>query len=170
MDLSKELEELSTAFKVKVPELEPMWAQCAAWMKVLTTDYETLRKENSTLRYALADSRNTIKDMQSRQKKDLEIGIEEVIRRNMLDLMPILDALDAGTKHDEGGEAFCMINDMLVNTLAARGLKRIDTSGDYDMLRHECVKRGEGMKITKEVRAGYTLNDKVLRPAQVEVG
>ncbi len=98
----------------------------------------------------------------------------------MLTILPVIDdlerALDAvpediqdhswvdGIKH---------IHRKLVSALEARGLKRIEAIGaDFDPNYHEsaALTQGEEDKVVDEIKPGYTLYGKVLRPCTVLVG
>lgn len=98
------------------------------------------------------------------------------------DLLPIMDhfslGLEAARKH-EGGRAFAegfeMILGQLRATLERHGVSEINPRGvRFDPNLHECVSHqphesvAEGMVISVE-RVGYTLHERLLRPASVVV-
>lgn len=61
----------------------------------------------------------------------------------------------------------------LVEGLESEGLTKIETvDKEFDPNLMEClgVEQGEENKVMEELRTGYLLNDKLLRPAQVKVG
>lgn len=116
-----------------------------------------------------------------REKADL---IKTAAERTITDILPILDdmerAMDNMDKaHDletlkKGVE---LVFDKLIKTLEKQGLKKIDTKDkDFDTDFHEAIamidaptKEQKG-KVVDCVQNGYTLNDKVIRPAKVAVG
>lgn len=98
-------------------------------------------------------------------------------------LLPVLDHLetvvDSGRQYlseqSESKEWFRGVElavKELKDVLAREGLDQIPTDGEFDPNLHEAVDTREGTDnmILEVVRKGYTLNRKVLRPAQVVVG
>jgi len=75
---------------------------------------------------------------------------------------------------NEWAKGFGAIRQNLRALLEEEGVKKMDTAGaDFNPELHEAVsmdETGESGKITKEVRAGYIIHDRVLRPARVVVG
>ena len=116
-----------------------------------------------------------------KEKADLiRNGGENVIK----EMLPVLDdferAWDNIEKTDDINtlkEGVSLIMKKFRDTLAAQGLKAIDTNGvDFDTDYHEAIslmavdddaKKG---KVIDCVSTGYTLNDKVIRFAKVVVG
>ncbi len=88
-------------------------------------------------------------------------------------LLPVLDACDSGVAHgDAGAEA---IRSQLVDVLGRSGLEIVDAIGKpFDPQVHEAVLREEGPggaeTVVEIMRAGYTWQGRVLRPAMVKVG
>ena len=99
-------------------------------------------------------------------------------------LLPILDDLDRAAENIEKSndletlkEGVALILDKLTKTLAAQGLKKMETIGQpFDTDFHEAVAlipaQEEAQKnvVIDCVQQGYQLNDKVLRHAKVVVG
>lgn len=116
-----------------------------------------------------------------REKSDL---IKTAAERTITDILPILDDMERAMAnmdkaHDleslkKGVE---LVFDKLVKALEKQGLKKIDTKDkDFDTDFHEAIamidaptKEQKG-KVVDCVQNGYTLNDKVIRPAKVAVG
>jgi molecular chaperone GrpE len=93
-------------------------------------------------------------------------------RELLLRLLPILDTLELANKHNGTEELKVSINQFL-DVLKAEGITKIDTHGRmFDPQIMEAVVTGEGEegKVMDEVRAGFLIYDKLLRPAQVRVG
>lgn len=94
----------------------------------------------------------------------------------MIDLLPIVDAITLAEKNDEQmPDGVRNILKMLMTTLANNGLAKYGKVGDtfndaiYDAV---SLTYGEGLTpgiITDIVRYGYTLNDAIIRHAQVVV-
>ena len=107
---------------------------------------------------ALADYQNLLK----RTVKEKEDFIKK--------LLPVLDNLEKAENvlKDKGIE---LIHKELLGVLTNEGLERIIIKKDeaFDPGRMECIAVEEGGKKLEEVRAGYTLNKKVIRVAQVKV-
>ena len=116
-----------------------------------------------------------------KEKTDLILnGGEKVLTA----LLPILDDLDRAAENIEKSndldtlkEGVALILDKLTKTLAAQGLKKMETIGQpFDTDFHEAVAlipaQEEAQKnvVIDCVQHGYQLNDKVLRHAKVVVG
>lgn len=152
-------------------------------------------KESGEQTAALTAERDKFKDLaararadflnyQSRTAKDLDRAEELSLRRYVSELLPVLDSFDL-TLHDATGEkvdlhrlkdAVEMIEQSLRQTLAVRGLERIEAKGKpFDPTLHEAVAKRpvvEGEKpntVAEELRPGYLWKGLILRPAQVLV-
>jgi molecular chaperone GrpE len=96
-------------------------------------------------------------------------------------LLPALDSLDHALANAEGEVAhgLRMVRADLDKALAAEGITPLPALGQpYDPLRHEAIGRttrpcqdGEapGLVVGQELRRGYALKGRVLRPAMVHV-
>lgn len=88
-------------------------------------------------------------------------------------LLPVLDSCDAAIAHD--ADAVKPISDSLLDALTRSGLERIDPDGEvFDPASHEAVMHEEGdggdePLVSEVLRAGYSWNGRVLRPAMVKV-
>jgi molecular chaperone GrpE len=96
--------------------------------------------------------------------------------RFVKELLPVLDdlerALEAGEEHaiEEGVR---LVHRSLATLLERHGVKQIDTSGAFDPHVHEALlsqpsDADEG-SVIDVVQKGYTLGDRVVRPARVVV-
>ena len=116
-----------------------------------------------------------------KEKTDLILnGGEKVLTA----LLPILDDLDRAAENIEKSndldtlkEGVALILDKLTKTLAAQGLKKMETIGQpFDTDFHEAVALIPAQEAAQKnvvidcVQQGYQLNDKVLRHAKVVVG
>ena len=142
-----EIEEL----KQRIEELENKYKRALA-------DYQNLEKR------AVGERRDFVRTA----NKDL-----------LLRLLPGLDALMLAAKHvsDQGLK---LSIEKFLEILKNEGVEKIETAGKvFDPASMECIetievdpsteKEQEG-KVVEELRAGYTLYDSILRPAQVRVG
>ncbi len=117
---------------------------------------------------ALADYQN----LQKRVGEEKQDWIRAANRELLLRLLPVLDTLILANQHVDNEGLKVSINQFL-DALKAEGVKRIETKGkDFDPHLMECVsiEDGEENKVLEEVRTGYMIYDKILRPAHVKVG
>ena len=97
-------------------------------------------------------------------------------------LLPVLDnmklGLQSAEQHPEAKDVtkgFEMVYKSLFNTLKEQGLEEINPQGEpFDPNYHECVAHEPSPEVSADhvmqvVRAGYTLNGRLLRPANVIV-
>ena len=100
--------------------------------------------------------------------------------RLVKELLPILDDLDralqAASEHEEAQleEGVRLVHRSLEQLLQREGVKEIDTSGRFDPHVHEAllaqpVEDVESGDVVDVVQKGYTLGDRVVRPARVIV-
>jgi molecular chaperone GrpE len=96
--------------------------------------------------------------------------------RFVKELLPVLDdlerALEAGEEHaiEEGVR---LVHRSLASLLERHGVKEIDTAGAFDPHVHEALlsqpSEAEEGSVIDVVQKGYTLGDRVMRPARVVV-
>lgn len=112
---------------------------------------------------------------------------QEIIRSaaaNVIEsLLPVLDnmklGLQAAENHPEAKDivvGFKMVDDQLKRSLQEQGLQEIfpDDGENFDPNLHECISHQatediEEGKVIQTIRAGYRLNDKLIRAANVIV-
>lgn len=119
--------------------------------------------------------KRTLADYQNLEKR-VTLEKEELIKSAnkglILRLLPALDVLMLAEKHTKDEGVSLSIKHFL-DILENEGVKKIETEGqDFDPRIMECVQTIEGQegKVTEELKPGYVLGEKVLRPAQVSVG
>ncbi len=105
-------------------------------------------------------------------KKEEARRVEEFVRYAneglILELIDILDGLELGLKH-EPTELFKKLSKDFETLLRKYGVERVKTEGEsFDPMKHEAVEAMEGNKI-EELRPGYTMYGKVIRPARVKL-
>ncbi len=119
-------------------------------------------------------------------KRRTEIERAELIRSASADLLfkllPVLDDFDLAVASIPAAVAETswwggtqLIAQKLRMTVEGQGLKPIDAVGqDFDPNLHDAIAYedapGQDGKITEELRKGYKLHDRVLRPSMVKVG
>ncbi len=136
-------------------------------------------EENSSLKTRLEDLENQLKralaDYQNLEKRvtlERHEWIKSANRNVLLRLLPVLDILILADKHVENQGIQLSIQQFL-DALKQEGVEKIQTENkEFDPYTMECVETVEGKagNVVEEVRAGYKLYDKILRPAQVKVG
>ena len=140
-----------------------------------------LEQERDAHLLALADLRNYRQRMTRDQAEQARYQAGQVLQA----LIPTLDhlemALKAAEEHGEGGTALAegvyLTYRQLVETLEQFGLRALPAQGAlFDPTRHEAVDREEVElggppegTVVAELRKGWLLHDRVLRPAQVRV-
>jgi molecular chaperone GrpE len=125
----------------------------------------------------LADFDNYRKRIE-RERQDLSEAVASDVLR---ELLPIVDDLERALKssawqaESAARRGVELIHRQLLDLLRKRGVEPIDVVGrDFDPLWHEAVAgdpldgRRDG-EITAEVRRGYRIGSRLLRPAQVKV-
>lgn len=116
---------------------------------------------------------------QKRVARDREQESRFLVERMLLDMLPALDTFDLALKQaPKGAEAFVKGMELaereIFRKLELHGLKRIGATGAFNPAVHEAIMQAETDKapageIVAEMRPGYMLYEKVLRPAQVSV-
>jgi molecular chaperone GrpE len=149
-------------------------AKLEASLKEKTEIEETYLNQ---LRYARADLENLQKHMQKR----IDEGVTREKERLILQLLPVAEELDLAleeARKDGNGnllEGTEMVTKKLWKVLNCEGLCPIEAVGKpFDPHIHEAVQEVETCDqpegtVIEEVRRGYLLNDKVLRPSMVRV-
>ena len=130
------------------------------------------------LKYLQADFENYRKRV-DREIRDIEdFSTSGLIKK----LLPVLDDLELATASAEKNEdskglveGVVMVQKNLMSILQSEGLKAIEAVGQpFDPELHEAVERVEGTEgkkdmVVGEIRKGYVLKEKVLRPSMVRV-
>ena len=125
-----------------------------------------------------AEFDNYRKRIERERQTTSEAAAADLIR----ELLPLVDDLERALKSEagtDGTEAYRrgveLIHRRLLETLRKRGVRPIDALGaDFDPHLHEAVAyepvpgRREG-EVIEEFSRGYTLGDRLLRPAMVKV-
>ena len=130
-------------------------------------DPKIIELENNYKR-VLADYQN-----QERRHKELETQlIARASSRIIEKLLLILDSLELAQSHlkDQGLQ---IVIDQTKKLLESEGLQEINTDSQiFDPFTMDCTEVVDGPKdqVVETVSKGYTLYEKVLRPAKVKVG
>lgn len=96
------------------------------------------------------------------------------------EFLPVLDSFERALAHassddlaSDFGQGVLLIERQLADLWQRQGLKEVDTSGTFDPNRHEAVSAEPSTappnSVLEVLRKGYTLGDKLIRPALVKV-
>ncbi len=168
-----------TAVEDAAPATEAPEAEAAA---PELTELEKAQQEATEMksRYlrSVADMENYRKRI-AREKQDI---IRSAAANVVESLLPVLDnmklGLQAADNHPEAKDVtigFKMVDDQLKRSLADQGLEELMPDGElFDPNFHECIAHqpSEDVKedyVIQTVRAGYRLNDRLIRAANVIV-
>jgi molecular chaperone GrpE len=124
----------------------------------------------------------TAADFDNYKKRAARERTEYVTHANerfVKELLPILDdlerALDAVGEHQEAAveEGVRLVHRSLASLLERNGVKEIDAEGKFDPHVHEALlsqpSEAEEGSVIDVVQKGYTLGDRVVRPARVVI-
>lgn len=132
-------------------------------------------EQNDQLKNLEDQIKRVLADYQNLEKRTEENRREWMLSANrnlVMKLLPVLDDLMLSQKHisDQGLDISIQ---KFLNILKEEGVELIQTQGqEFDPNTMECVSviAGEENQVLEEVRPGYIMNDRVIRPAQVIVG
>lgn len=129
--------------------------------------------------------KRSVAEFDNYRKRTARVQQESVTRaseRVMLRILPVLDSLDAALIMEsadgssDGGlrQGMSSTRELLLSTLSREGLEPIEALGAaFDPTLHDAAQMAEGsgtMVVTAELRRGYLLKGRVVRPALVAVG
>lgn len=176
-------------YKAKYLEAEAELTQARREVSILKQRLKGVEKElELTDREAkeyldyLVRLKGELRSFRQRTQREKEILKESAAEDLIKELLPILDDFELAigsakkSKNFSGfAEGVKMIFNQMRDLLKKQGLKPIKTKGEeFDPHLHEAVGTADSKKypdnlIVEEMRRGYILNDKVLRPAVVKV-
>ena len=145
---------------------------------------EQLQEKDRLLKAHMAETRSEQEELRRRLARELEQRLEVATGHLLGDFLPVLDNLDralqAAGQHPNLGallEGLHMVRTQFLNVLGRNGLKPLDRQGqpfdpslDEAMTTVEVSDPRQQNLVLQEWEKGYTLHDKVLRPAKVAVG
>lgn len=138
-------------------------------------DQEIEQIDDSRIEALENQLRRAVADYQNLEKRVEENKSEWILSSNrslILKLLPVLDDLFLAQKHIQD-EGLSLSIQKFLDVLSSEGVQRIETENkEFDPNTMECVsvQEGEENKVLEEVRQGFIMNDRVLRPSQVIVG
>lgn len=152
---------------------------------------ENLQLEIEKLRAELADANDKMlrfraesENIQRRSRIDVENAHKYGVERLARELVNVVDSLDRGLElHDETEhqkfehmrEGMELTHKLLLDTMDKFGIKQVDPRGnDFDPKMHEALTTQATSemppnKVLTVVQKGFTIQDRVLRPARVVV-
>jgi len=143
-----------------------------------------LQEKDRLLRTHVADIRSEQEELRRRLARDLEQRLEIAAGNLLTDFLPVLDNLDRALQSamqqpnfEALLEGIHLVRTQFLNILARHGLMPLERLGQpFDPHLDEAVTTVEVTDsrqhnlILQEWEKGYTVHDKVLRPAKVAVG
>ena len=140
-----------------------------------------LRSEKEALQDRLLRTAAEFDNYRKRVDRDRKDQAEAALADALQDLLPIIDDLERALQAPAGSDAEVyrkgveLIYRQMTDLLRKRGVKPIEAVGaDFDPRYHQAIahevsaNHREG-EVTEEVRRGYLLGDKLLRPSMVKV-
>jgi molecular chaperone GrpE len=145
---------------------------------------EQLQEKDLRLRAHIAETRSEQEELRRRLSRELEQRLELATGNLLADFLPVLDNLDRALQSAAQQpnfeallEGIHIVRAQFLNILARHGLKPLERQGqtfdpslDEAMTKVEVDDPRQHNLVVQEWEKGYTLHDKVLRPAKVAVG
>lgn len=178
VDASTGFEESSTAQHTFADELANLRAEVDLAQARSREMMEKLKAEHESHLRAVADLEN-VRKRTAKEKEDFQKYASEKLLR---DLLPVLDNFDRALEHARTSTDFdslktgvTMTRKLFEDTLAKHGVKTFVAVGKvFDPNVHEAMSAQESTDVphnhvVSEVVRGFTLNDRLIRPALVVV-
>ncbi len=159
-------------------ELEELKAQLELSMAKGRELMKQVRDEHEKMLRAAADLENFKKRAAKEKEEVQKYGIERLLK----DFLPVIDNLDRALEHaktavdfDSFRQGVAMTRKLFEDALAKNGVKAFSSVGrPFDPRFHEAMQQVEtadlpANHVVSEVLRGYTLNDRLVRPALVMV-
>ena len=152
--------------------------------EILQAKVEELEKANAELKDQMLRRQAELENYKKRLIRDKEEAIQFSNENLIKDLLGFLDNMDRALAAAKNGgdlnglvEGFEMTHDQLLSTLDRNwGLKAIESVGkEFDPSLHEACMMAVDESLDKETvldefQKGYTLHERVIRPAKVKIG
>lgn len=149
--------------------------------RVLMRELLEARQESGELLANLQRLAAEFDNFRKRTERDQRENVQRAGQRVVESLLPTLDSLDAALGIEAANETEQKMLDgmhgtetLLLDALRAEGCERIDALGrPFDPALHEAVQviPGDGEQVVEqELRKGYVMRGRVLRPSLVVVG
>jgi len=142
-------------------------------------ELEALRNENEELISTLQRLQADFENYRKRAQRDQDALVARAGERIVKELLPVLDdlerALEAAEQHEEAKleDGVKLVHRQLEHLLAKEGVAPVETDGMFDPHVHEALltqpSESEEGSVIEVLQKGYSLGDRVLRPARVVV-
>lgn len=152
-------------------ELDHLRQELAAKELEAKTNYDRFLRQVAEL--------DNVKKRSAREREEISRFANEALIK---DLLPVVDNLERAVAHASGGgngkplvEGVEMVLKGLLDVLAKHGVSQISAVGQsFDPSKHEAMAQVESEShepnsVVEELHKGYTLRDRLLRPALVSV-
>jgi molecular chaperone GrpE len=157
---------------------DPETATRDEWEEMLAKKDEELKKEKERVLRLAADMDNTRKRLEREASEGVCYANESLLR----EILPVMDNLDRAIQHGESEanfeslmEGVRMTRKGFLDALGKFGCKPVEALGeDFDPNYHEAMMQQESPehddnKVVQELRKGYLLKERLIRPALVVV-
>lgn len=143
-------------------------------------ELQELRAERDKLKDQLLRSQADLQNYRKRIEREKSDTIRYANEKYLNDFLPVVDTIERanqmmqGTSEVKVSDGIDMIRKQMLEFLDRQGVKPIEAVDQpFDHNLHHAVlsedsDKGEGI-VLEELQRGYTLNDRVLRPAMVKV-
>ena len=174
---------------VEIPDVEPTAEMLGITLpddpdeaqRLLLRELSEARQETGEILANLQRVAAEFDNYRKRVERDQAENVGRASQRVVESLLPVLDSLDAAMSREANTEAevkmldgIASTKDLLLEALAREGFEPIEALGrPFDPALHEAVSMtpGEGDQVVEqELRKGYTMRGRVIRPALVSVG
>ena len=186
LDLDAQTGDLESAMREAMAAVEGVEKGSGADPSEAAQAQETDEEEVAKLRREIADLRDrsmrTLADFDNyrkRSERERQEARKYALAEPMRDFLEIVDNLDlalaAAGSADDLKRGVQMIHRQMLDLLRRHGVKEIEALGQpFDPSLHEAVSREEDPTVkeptvTGEMRRGYRIHDRLLRPAMVKV-
>lgn len=162
----------------KEPAVESSGKEGKGLEELLAEKEEELKQAHDRILRMAADFDNTRKRLDREKTEGVLYANESILRG----LLPVIDNLERALEHGDKDENCQGVIDGVrmtlkgfLDVLAKYGVNPFESVGQpFDPNRHEAVTREQtseypDMTVTREFHRGYTLRDRLLRPAMVAV-
>lgn len=154
---------------------EEQSALAAAEAKTKTVQRELEELKDRHLR-KLAEFENVRKRSEREKGESRRVAVADMAR----EFLPVLDSFERALAHatsddlaSDFGQGILLIERQLADLWQRQGLREVETVGSFDPNRHEAVvtepSDSPPNSILEVLRKGYTLGDRLIRPALVKV-
>ena len=164
------------------PETTEGGAQVETDMLGLFDQVQKLTDERDQLRDQVLRAMADFKNFRARVENEKRTAIKFAAEKLATEILPVLDNfertvahLDAGTSVESLRGGIGAVERQLRSVLEMQGIKRIESVGrPFDTERHEALGFHETAEIEEghvagEIEPGYTMHEKVIRPARVRI-